>query len=85
LDILAGGCVRQKPRAVNAVLVTHQKIEKNKTFFFEKKNQKTFAPCGPGDVETSRVKVAKVFCGAPGGEPFFQKSDRLPLESSSFA
>jgi hypothetical protein len=44
---------------------------KRKKFFFEKKNQKTFA-LGPGDVSKSRVKLIKVFCGA-----FLQKSDRL--------
>jgi len=44
---------------------------KGKKFFFEKKNQKTFA------LETTHPKPAwakllKVFCGA-----FFQKSDRF--------
>jgi len=35
-----------------------------KDFFFEKKKQKTFECFPPGDVAKSRVKVAKVFCGA---------------------
>jgi hypothetical protein len=46
--------------------------EVSKNFFFEKKKQKTFASLMPGDVQTSRVKIEKVFCGA-----FLQKSDLL--------
>jgi hypothetical protein len=44
-------------------------LYKERRFFFEKKKQKTFAPFGPGDVSTSRVKVAKVFCAL-----FFKKA-----------
>jgi hypothetical protein len=41
-------------------------------FFFEKKNQKTFAPSEPGFCSGDGRKPIKVFCGA-----FFQKSDRF--------
>jgi len=44
---------------------------KEKQFFFEKKNQKTFAP-EITHLKPARAKLSKVFCGA-----FFQKSDRL--------
>jgi hypothetical protein len=51
---------------------------KEKQFFFEKKNQKTFVNLPPGDVARCRVKVTKVFCGTGVAvPPFFQKSDRL--------
>jgi len=49
-----------------------KEVLKRKRFFFEKKNQKTFASFPPGDVPTAQVKVTKVFCGA-----FLQKSDRF--------
>jgi hypothetical protein len=39
---------------------------------FETRRPKTFASFPPGDVETFRVKVTEVFCGA-----FLQKSDRF--------
>jgi hypothetical protein len=42
-----------------------------KKFFFEKKNQKTFAPLHPGRFNAPGPR-SKVFCGA-----FLQKSDRL--------
>jgi len=44
---------------------------KSKQFFFEKKNQKTFAP-ETTHLKPARAKASKVFCGA-----FFQKSDRF--------
>jgi Flp pilus assembly protein TadG len=43
-----------------------------KKFFFEKKSQKTFALFPAGVFGRSRLKIAKVFCGA-----FLQKSDPL--------
>jgi hypothetical protein len=46
-------------------------------FFFEKKNQKTFA-WGPGDLETSRVKVAKSLLRTRVGGPTFS-SEKRPL------
>jgi hypothetical protein len=45
--------------------------EGRKPFFFEKKNQKTFAP-EPVPVKTPGGPEQKVFCGA-----FLQKSDLL--------
>jgi hypothetical protein len=44
---------------------------KEKQFFFEKKNQKTFAP-EITHLTPTLAKLTKVFCGA-----FFQKSDRF--------
>jgi photosystem II stability/assembly factor-like uncharacterized protein len=45
---------------------------KKEVLFLKKKNKKNFCSFPPGDLQTSRVKVIKVFCAA-----FFQKSGFL--------
>ncbi len=54
-----------------------------KYFFFEKKKQKTFCTLGPGCWPGQRPwpRVTKVFCRAPGGEPFFSKKRVLVFSS----
>jgi len=50
---------------------------KGKQFFFEKKNQKTFAP-ETTHPKPARAELLKVFLRAGVGvPPFFQKSDRF--------
>jgi hypothetical protein len=41
--------------------VGRTKVKKNKQFFFEKKNQKTFAPWGRGTLQHRGPKGAKFF------------------------
>jgi hypothetical protein len=45
-----------------------------KRFFFEKKKQKTFDSWRLRMSQRPMPRVIKVFCRAPGGAPFFQKS-----------
>jgi len=48
---------------------------KEKRFFFEKKKQKTFAPCGPLHARAAARSKQRFF--GPGGEPSFSKKEAL--------
>jgi len=45
-----------------------------KRFFFEKKKQKTFVSLGLGRCNRAGTEESEVFCAAPRGGAFFQKS-----------